>query len=194
MSKTPTPLIEAIVNKDYNLVKKLLENKADPNQTGPLDTSPLIYAGKFNSADIVKTLIEYGADIDYVIPNSIGDSVNALMQAARSNSLVSSEILLENQANIEIIQPDNGMTPLMVAAKYNSYDVCKLLLDNNANIEAKAYGLYEKRTPLCFAVLNESYETTELLLKYHANPKNLKVVRKKIPPKMVKWLKSRKFI
>ncbi len=52
----------AIVKGDYETVEKLIELGTDVNQIS-LGLTPVMYAAKFNKVDILKLLVENGADL-----------------------------------------------------------------------------------------------------------------------------------
>lgn len=56
-------LITAVNNKNTNIAKLLLDNKADVNWKDGFNTSAILYAASSGSIDMVKLLLEYGADI-----------------------------------------------------------------------------------------------------------------------------------
>ena len=66
-----TPLIVAAFNQQHEVVKTLLARKADPNACGRNGTTPLMYAktaiqnGKCDARDLILTLLEAGADVNY---------------------------------------------------------------------------------------------------------------------------------
>ncbi len=56
-----TPLCNAIVKGDLATVKKFVEYGADVNETSN-GTTPLMYAARFNKVEIIKFLLEKGAN------------------------------------------------------------------------------------------------------------------------------------
>ncbi|MBD0832292.1 ankyrin repeat domain-containing protein [Aestuariibaculum sediminum] len=57
-----TPLMAAVVKKNIDITKKLLDKKADPNIPDLNGTTALHYATLFKATEIAKLLIESGAD------------------------------------------------------------------------------------------------------------------------------------
>lgn len=89
------------------------------------DESPLMLASLRGHLDLVRKLINRGADV-----NKTGWA--PLHYAATSGHVEIMELLLENHAYIDAESP-NGTTPLMMAALYGSPASVKLLLDSGAD-------------------------------------------------------------
>ena len=79
--KTNTPLCNAIAKGDIETVKKFIEYGADVNQTQN-GMTPLMTAARYNRVDILKYLLEKGAEID--AKDERGN--NALKYATLSNA------------------------------------------------------------------------------------------------------------
>ncbi len=99
--------------------------------------TPLFYAitkGKVDKGDIVKLLIENGAD-----PNCLDCWKNTpLHYAAASRHLVIAQMLIDSQNfNPENInaQNEDGETPLHVAIRKNRLDMVKLLIEKGADLK-----------------------------------------------------------
>ena len=56
------PFCMSIVKGDFDTVKKLVELGADVNEVS-LGLTPAMYAAKFNKVDILKFLVEHGANL-----------------------------------------------------------------------------------------------------------------------------------
>jgi ankyrin repeat protein len=89
------------------------------------DESPLMMAALKGHLELVKQLIERGADV-----NKTGWT--PLHYAATNGHLAIMELLLEQHAYIDAESP-NGTTPLMMAAHYGSPAAVKLLLEAGAD-------------------------------------------------------------
>lgn len=89
------------------------------------DESALMLASLRGHTDLVKKLIERGADV-----NKTGWT--PLHYAATSGHVEIINLLLEHHAYIDAESP-NGTTPLMMAANYGTIDAVKLLLDAGAD-------------------------------------------------------------
>lgn len=91
----------------------------------PQDESPLMLAALKGQADLVRKLVERGADI-----NKPGWT--PLHYAATGGQVDIMRMLLDESAYIDAESP-NKTTPLMMAARYGSSDAVKLLLDEGAD-------------------------------------------------------------
>lgn len=98
------PLISAVQNVNVKDVKQLLTNGADPNtcagdQKVPVITVGVLEGDSENMAEIVRTLIEHGADPDATWTDLYQKQTTALMIAAESNYPTITQTLLHCGAN-----------------------------------------------------------------------------------------------
>ena len=89
-TKTNTPLGMAICKGDIATVKKLLEYGASVNEKSN-GMTPLMLAARYNHADIIKLLIEKGADVK--VKDEKG--ITALKYAEASNAKDAAVVLRE---------------------------------------------------------------------------------------------------
>ena len=119
--------IKSIIDKEVN-IKNLIETKDKENNTA------LILASKFGYIEVVKILIENGANINA----KNNDNSTALIEAS-SFYYETVKILIENGADIN--SKDNGGTTALMNASteddYINYEICKLLIENGANVNDK---------------------------------------------------------
>lgn len=126
------------------------------------DYSLLHYAVLVDDIDIVKTLLDFGCDID-VKSNSFGET--PLMIALRNRRNQLSSFLIKRGAHLNVSNYA-GYTPLMLSVVYFDLDSLKYILDKNINIEARrshpdGFG----DNALLLAVKCHNYEAVKLLLK-----------------------------
>ena len=156
----PQRVYSMMRNRDVNGLKRVLRNQYDLNGS-PVDGNPLFKAIESGSLDVVKLLINAGADVETVIndesalahacklghldivqylmtqgadpraENSEGET--SLFAAIRSgNQQVIAEIL--SVPEIDINQPDGkGLTPLYIAVGLKNIPVIKQLLASGAD-------------------------------------------------------------
>ncbi|WP_299437936.1 ankyrin repeat domain-containing protein [uncultured Aquimarina sp.] len=187
-------IVEACSQEDIPLVKHLLQIGADVNTTSKLGFSALNVAIVKNNIKLIKILLDAGADINFQNPDVFGLGETPLVSAIRKSNEAVIKLLLDHGADPTISNYFHK-TPLMIAAQENSIEAVKLLLENKTPIEqGKHTGVYVE-TPLCIAVLNNHRDMVSLLIQNKAKIKPLrKLPRHKINPKMVKWLKQRKYL
>ncbi len=152
---------------DCEVVKLLLDAKADPNQACENSATPLYIAAQNGHFKVVKLLLEAKAD-----PNQArNDGVTPLYIAAQQGDFEVVKLLLDAKADPN--QAENGdMTPLYAAAQEGHFEVVKLLLDAKADPnQAEKNGA----TPLYIATQNGHFEVVKLLLDAKADP-NISII------------------
>lgn len=171
------PLTVACATDNLEVVTILLQNGADPNCNDGLTPLSVTYSGKCdNWYEISKTLIEYGAKLDYVTDYSGGkvsvfrDIVKVRAGAALPGyEAESEEEVLEafNDAleNCDLSNVD-WMSVLQRSVSNGRIEIVKLLLEqkycdvNDTSIDM---------TALMFAARDSTVEMVQLLLDYGAD-------------------------
>ena len=159
-----TPLMASL--HDITITELLIEKGADIEAKDDDGINALVYASTYNNEEMVKFLLEKGADANTVceIENEHTDIASTpLMNAAYRGNTNIINMLLENGADINYTT-DFGMTALMMAASFNQFEAAKVLLENNADTSiTDEYG----RTALDLAKLEDYKDIVELLEKYN---------------------------
>ena len=193
-----TPLCNAIFTEcSYEIIDFLIKKGANVNFIGEELIPPLYYAINMQRYDIVKLLIDNGADINAKNYKSMSPLTAALFC---NSSYEIIELLINNGADINVddkeqirqyfgyifgvyrIKPDllinkcidlnrrtpNFSTALHIALLLKvSYTKIKLLIENGANVNAKDYYF---RTPLIYSIgFDCSYEIVKLLIDNGSN-------------------------
>lgn len=154
-----TALILAIRKNHVETVQLLLEHGADPNLINRNATTPLLLAmGRtVINVDLVRLLVEAGADVDAVDPN-FGET--CLAKATSRDSAAAVRLLLQAGADPHL-KDRWGETPLCKAAEGNRIEIAQLLLSHSGACSASFFML-----PLRMAIQQGSLEMTRLLLQY----------------------------
>ena len=123
--------------------------------------SPLWCAAVSGKLEVVKFLVEFGANV-----NSESDTGSTLVGSACFNSHIDIvKFLVRNGGDIHRPSPNSFGTPLINSIQ--SVVLCEFLLQNGANVNAQDR---VGSTALHYAVREKQLETTKLLLKYGADP------------------------
>lgn len=149
-------LFNAIREKDIDKVKYLIKNGANVNDKDNSGYTTLINASISNSTEIVKLLIESGADINAQTDN---EKETALMSASVNNALDVARFLINSGAYVNDIK-NNGGTALMLAAYRGHLDMVKLLIQSRADINTRNKW---NETALSFAKERKHNEVINLL-------------------------------
>ncbi|KKP27968.1 MAG: hypothetical protein UR12_C0026G0024 [candidate division TM6 bacterium GW2011_GWF2_30_66] len=157
-----TPLSLTLYNDNLKMMKFLLDNGADINQSILMhSTTVLKIACDNTNFNAVKFLVENGADINKA--DIYGQTPLFIASAEKSINIV--KYLLDNSANIDIANI-KGETPFSFACDDNNIELMELLLLNGANINTSdIYGF----TPLLWAIISEEIGTIKYLVSHSAD-------------------------
>ncbi|ACE06220.1 hypothetical protein Aasi_0849 [Candidatus Amoebophilus asiaticus 5a2] len=146
---------------NIEILKLLLEYKADVNTKNINGCSPLYLAIQEEYIAIINLLLKHKANVN------LADKSNRspLYVAIRKGSLEMVNILLDYKANINC-KDIHGFSPLHLAAGMNHLEIVGLLIDRGANIEAKNK---DGRSALYVAVDEGNLEMVRLLLEKGAD-------------------------
>ncbi|KAF3307927.1 SH3 and multiple ankyrin repeat domains protein 2 [Orbilia oligospora] len=164
-----TPLVAASWWGRLNLVKMLVQNKADINPV-PQDTSPppdlpspwnhmtpLIAACWGGNTPVVRFLISCGAQVDFKAKDIAG---TALVGSIRRSNIKAIKLLLDSHATVDmLLGPDIPGSALTVAASEGEIDIVKYLISRGANINLKSPG----GSPLSAAASNSKKVGTTIM-------------------------------
>jgi len=170
---SPSPAINDLTSAarkgDINMIKSLLEKKADVNAIGEHEFTPLARASMEGHINIMELLLQCNADVNgkdlplVVASDEIKDNVDAV------------KLLLQHNADVN---GKDSAIPLLKASFWNNGNIVKVLLDNNADIAKKS--LYGEWTALSRAsYLGHTY-VVGILLKHIKSS-----VNKDIPTNML---------
>lgn len=124
-------LVKAIVDGNFNEVKKIVDNGEDINKVEDRVT-PLKLALVKNQKDIAVYLISKGANVNKFDDSSMTPLRFSIIQG--NSDMV--KILLDSGANLNE-RDEQGLTPLMNAVMSKSKDVVELLIEKGVDVNAK---------------------------------------------------------
>ncbi|KAF0702256.1 hypothetical protein AaE_016039 [Aphanomyces astaci] len=125
-----TPLIAAAVGRHVNVSQVLLEAKADPNGSIPLQGLTALYiAASDGNEELVTLLLHYHADV--ALRTNCGGT--ALTIAASNGNGTIVDMLLQDGVNINATDR-NRNTPLLLAVKHGHEQNVQKLLDARADV------------------------------------------------------------
>jgi len=160
---------------DLGKARLLVAKGADANARSKQGSTPLLIAASDDGAsEIVKLLLENGADV----AASDESHETALNEAAYANDLATVKLLLRKGADVNA-RDVTGETPLMNAAAEGNAEMVGMLLARGADINAvsnKELGLHVKNgpialglcTPLIMAAAYAGLDTIQVLLDHGA--------------------------
>jgi len=190
-----TILLVALMEKEYEISKLLIESGADVNAKDDFGVTAIMSCD-INKPSIIELLIKNGADLntkdldgnpifiklliekhsnvakkmilrgaDVNAKNK--DGATALMYSIYSNNLKLTKFLIKHGADVNLINKKNNFIPLMQAIDIENVEILKVLLKSGANIEIKGSN---NVTPLFYAVIKESdSKIIKTLIKHGAN-------------------------
>ena len=141
VEKTQSSLRNAARKGHNEAVKSLLNEGTDVHTVNVRGQTPLHLAAMTDNVDVVRMLVDGGADIDVADP---GNDIKPLHNAATNGCTNVCEFLLKHGADMDA-QTAEGDTALHLAATNKHFDVVSLLLSfhadhgikNNAGITAE---------------------------------------------------------
>ncbi len=158
-----TPLIHAIRKKQLELIEFLLGLKRiDINRVDNKKYCfpPISHALQIHRQDIVRLLLDHGANVNEPSKNEKNPYNTPLMVAAWGGKLEEVKLLVENGACINQQDKGNGFTALIKATYQNNADVVRYLLACNADSTISSF---ERKTALDYAYEKNHKEIIQML-------------------------------
>lgn len=151
-----SPLHMACVLGKTEVVRFLLQKGANVDVLCKINQTPLQYGVNKGREDVVKILLEYGADITKVM----------LHEAVNCGKLSIVELVLEKNRDAINIMDVNGKTSLMYAAEKGLPDVVDVLLKNGALVNVQGH---KGMTALHCSLKSSNFDVVNLLLENGAD-------------------------
>lgn len=140
-----TALMNAVQKNDLATVKRLIEQGVNVSEPDANGDSPLIIAAYKGYTEIVRALLEAGADVGALDPGMKAAALHAAAYAGRAEA---ARLLIEYNIDIDKQGPYNGYTALHDAIWQNNIDVAEILINAGANLSIRSN---DGQTPLEFA-------------------------------------------
>jgi ankyrin repeat protein len=137
--------MKAVKNNDVAQVKALIQQGVNVNELDGSGDAPLVMAAYEGHTEIVKLLLEAGADVSAVDP---GMQATALHAAAYAGRTEAAKLLIAYKIDIDKQGPYNGYTALHDALWQNHIETAKVIIEAGANLTLKSN---QGQTPLEFA-------------------------------------------
>ncbi len=149
-----TPLLVVLAgNVSVNMIKLLIDNGADPSESGEAGAAPLHFV---KDAETAQLLIDHGANI-----HDEYDGGGTPLHIADNAEVA--KVLIDNGADVNGQSVLFGHMPLHAASYRGKKDVVHLLLDHGADVNATNN---DGATPLLIALLEGHDEVADLLRRH----------------------------
>ena len=189
-------LYAAVDNGALECVEWLLNSKVHPDSfKDGRGRTALLIAARTNQADVLKMLLDFGADMNHVDSKGVNAVIlsarhqhlaclnilikrgafldghaefyqhTALTEAAASGMLKSVQMLLDGGAGIDI-EKSESETALMLASEIGQLDVVRELLKRGANVFKESSVEAEQKTALFYAIYGKHHEIVKCILQY----------------------------
>ena len=149
----------AATGRTERLVELIETDPSSTNAYSPDGFTPLGFAVFFGQPEIVKTLLNAGADAN--LPSRESMKVTPLASAAAAKQTDIARLLIEHGANVNA-RAAGGHIPLHEASANGNVELVKLLIESGADVNAKTD---DGKTPLDFAIEYKRPEVIALLEK-----------------------------
>jgi len=127
--------MEAINKNAIDTVRNLIRQRANVNELDTNQDAPLVIAAYKGHVEIVKMLLEAGADVTAVDPEMKATALHAATYAGRTEA---AKLLIACKIDIDKQGPYNGYTALHDAIWQNNIETAKVLIEAGANLEIKS--------------------------------------------------------
>ena len=127
----------ASVGKFDEVAHQVYQNPDDINKFSDDGFTALGLACYFGKEEVARYLVLKGAEVN--LPSQNGFNVFPLHSAVAGNFIGISKMLIENGAEVNVVQ-QSGLTPLHSAAQNGNIELIILLLEKGANVDIRMEG------------------------------------------------------
>jgi ankyrin repeat protein len=152
-----TTLMQAVKSNDVAQVKKLIQQGASVDELDSSSDAPLVMAAYEGHNEIVRLLLEAGADVAAIDP---GMKATALHAAAYAGRTEAAKLLIAYKIDIDKQGPYNGYTALHDAIWQSHTETAKIIIEAGADLTLKSS---RGETPLEFARSKKLKELVALM-------------------------------
>ncbi len=131
-----TRLMQAVQDNHADRVRKLIAQGADVDERDANGDAPLIIAAYKGYTNILRLLLEAGADVSVVDP---GMKATALHAAAYAGHADAAKLLIDHGIDIDKQGPYNGYTALHDAVWQNNTETARVLVEAGAALDVRSH-------------------------------------------------------
>ncbi|MFZ2492063.1 MAG: ankyrin repeat domain-containing protein [Thermoanaerobaculia bacterium] len=128
-------LMKAVNSNAIDKVRQLIAEGVDVNELDSGRNAPLVMAAYKGHSEIVKLLLEAGADVGALDPDMKATALHAASYAGRTEA---AKLLIAHHIEIDRQGPNNGYTALHDAIWQNNIETAKVLVDAGARLDIKS--------------------------------------------------------
>jgi ankyrin len=158
VSAAGSDVADAMMAGKKDVVRSLLQRKADVNAPQVDGTTALHWAVRADDTETADLLLRAGAKVSA----SNREGATALQLAALNGSAAMIERLVKAGADVNAPLSSSGDTALMMAARTGKPDAVRVLLDNGAKVDARES--WGDTTALMWAVAEGNHAVVRLLI------------------------------
>ena len=155
--KGQTALYQAIQCRNRDMMRLLLNAKANPNVSDQKGVTPLMKAIDDRYLEGCEMLLEFGADV-----NLTHTYITPLYRASCIGNLEICQLLIRHGANPSISGDDSQVTPLNIASRHGHVAIMSELIQAGADLESRDARGY---TSLASATYGGRLESVRLLIR-----------------------------
>jgi ankyrin repeat protein len=149
--------MQAVQRNDVRGVQRQIEAGADVNALEANGDAPLVMAAYLGHTEIVRLLLEAGADVTAVDPEMKGTALHAAAYAGRTEA---ARLLISHGIDINRQGPRNGYTALHDAIWQGHVETARAIIDAGADLQLTTHA---GETPLAFARTKHRQEIVKVI-------------------------------